>query len=291
MRGISLKTQKWLNGIQTAAIAGLMLLFVFFLVRALAVGLGTPVLIIGVALLAFQIFRNPARVAGVIELDRFSASELYAVAGSLASRAGLPRMPSLYLVPTAIPNAFTIGSRENPGIFLTHGLLARLNERELAGVLAHEISHIVNRDLFLFRTVELVRQVTTLMSRLGWLLLFFALPFLVVSGSSIPFGLLLALIAAPIVSLVLQLALFRTREFNADLGAAELTDDPRGLASALSKIDRPSNSLWSILIPVPRHEESALLRTHPATEERIRRLERMPSSLGMRTVRGTTVYR
>lgn len=291
MTGTSFKTQKWLNGIQTAGIAALMLVLLYILAHSLGAGFGTPILLIGIALIAFQLFRNPTRVAGVVELDRYAAAELYDLSGSLAARAGLARMPRLYLVPSPVPNAFTLGSREAASIFLTHGLLARMNRRELAGVIAHEISHIVNRDLFLFRMVELVRQVTTLMSRLGWLLLLFALPFFLVSGSSVPIGFLAALIAAPVVSLVLQLALFRTREFNADIGAAELTGDPRGLASALYKIEHPDNGLWSILLPVPRRDESPLFRTHPATEERVRRLKRLPGGLAMRTVQGTTLYR
>lgn len=287
----SFKAQKWLNGLQTAGIGALMLFLLYLLARSLGGGLATPLLLFGVALLAFQIFRSPARLSGVVELDRYSAAELYEATGSLASRAGLSRTPKLYLVPTLIPNAFTLGSGDAASIFLTHGLLARLNRRELAGVIAHEISHIANRDLFLFRTVELVRQVMTLMSRLGWILLFFALPFVLLSGSSVPLGLVAALIAAPLVSLVLQLALFRTREFNADIGAAELTGDPRGLASALYKIDSPGNGVWSILLPMSRRGDSSLFRTHPSTTERVRRLERMPSVSGMRTVRGTTVYR
>lgn len=291
MTGTSIKKQKWLNAIQTAGIAGLMLVPLYLLAHSLGGGLGISILLFGVVLIAIQLFRNPSRVAGVVELDRFSAAELHEITRSIAVRAGIARMPRLFLVPSPIPNAFTIGSRDAASIFLTHGLLARLNRRELAGVLAHEISHIANRDLFLFRTVELVRQVTTLMSRLGWLLVLFAVPFFLVSGTSMPIGLLAALVAAPVVSLALQLALFRTREFNADLGAAELTGDPRGLASALYKIEHSNNGFWSILLPVPRREESSLFRTHPATAERVRRLERLPSTEGMRTVNGTAAYR
>lgn len=291
MRDTSIRTQKWINGIQTAGIGLLMLVLLYILSHSLGGSLGIPILLIGVALIAFQLFRSPSRIGGVVELDRYSAVELHEMTGAIALRAGIGRMPRLFLVPSPIPNAFTLGGRDAASIFLTHGLLARLNRRELEGVIAHEVSHIVNNDLFLFRMVELVRQVTTLMSRLGWLLLLFALPFLLVAGSSVPIGLLLALIAAPMVSLVLQLALFRTREFNADIGAAELTGDPRGLASALYKIEHLDDGVWSILLPVPRRTESPLLRTHPATADRVRRLERMPSTQEMRTVGGTTVYR
>ncbi len=273
----SLRRQKWSNAVLTGGIAASMLILVYFLARALVGGLGVIALMFGVALLALQIFRNPSRLAGVIELDRDNAAGLLELTRRLSDRAELPRTPTLYLVPTPMPNAFTYGSRDNAHIFVTHGLVDRIDEREMAGVLAHEMSHIQHNDLLLFRFAELVRQTTTLMSRLGWLLLLFAVPIALVSGAGFPIGLLAALIGAPLVSLILQLALFRTREFGADLGAVELTGDPEGLASALYKIDHPRRDIFSLFFPIPRREESPLFRTHPATDDRIRRLRKLSS--------------
>ena len=272
MTSQSLRGQKLLNIAQTLGIGALMVFLVFLTGKALVGGFGLLAVILGVALIAFQIFREPKRLAGTIALDDYNAPELSSINARLAARAGLHRVPDLYLVPSLVPNAFTFGNRERASIFVTQGLLNRLDVREVQGVLAHEMSHIRHNDLFMFRVAEVVRQTTTLISRFGWLLLLFSLPFLLFSTASFPVGLLAVMIAAPFVSLFLQLALFRTREFSADIGAAELTRDPYGLASALERIERPGNDLLSMLFPVPRQEESGLLRTHPATSERIRRL-------------------
>lgn len=268
----SIKGQKWLNVMQTLLLAALMVVLIYFLGRALIGGLGVLAVVAATVLLAFQIFRNPTRFEGVIPLNPYQAPDLYSMVRRLADRAALPRVPRLYLVPSPIMNAFTFGSRDDARLFVTEGLLRRLDGRELAGVMAHEISHIRHNDLLLFRLAELVKQTTLLLSRLGWLLLFFAVPLYLAGGDAFPAGFFAALLGAPIVTLVLQLALFRTREFSADLGAVELTRDPQGLASALYKIENPDRGLLSMFFPLPRREESSLFRSHPATTERIRRL-------------------
>lgn len=272
MTSLSLRGRKLLNIVQTLVIGGLMVFLVYLTGKALVGGFGVFAVVLGVALIAFQIFREPRRLGGVVTLNEYNAPELSRMNARLAGRAGLQRIPELYLVPSVIPNAFTFGNRDRASIFVTQGLLNRLDAREVEGVLAHEMSHIRHNDLFMFRVAEVVRQTTTLISRFGWLLLLFSLPFLLFSSASFPLGLLAIMIGAPFVSLFLQLALFRTREFSADIGAVELTRDPYGLASALERIERPGNDLFSILFPLPRRDESGLLRTHPATSERIRRL-------------------
>lgn len=271
----SLRGQKFLNALRTLVFAALMLLLFYLLGRELVGGLGTVAILIGAILVAVQVFRTPARLSGVIALGASNAPELHAMACSLASRAGLSKVPSLYLVPSSLMNAFTFGGKDDARIFVTQGLLYRLEAREVTGVVAHEISHIRHNDLLLFRFAELLRQTTMLMSRLGWLLLFFAVPIYLLTGGSFPLALFAVLLGAPIITVILQQALFRTREFSADLGAAELTGDPRGLASALQKIDPPHSGLVSMLFPLPQSEPSQLFRSHPATEERIRRLLRL----------------
>lgn len=268
----SLRGQKFLNVARTLGLAALMLLLFFLLGRELVGGLGTVAILVGGLLVAFQVFRNPTRLAGAVPLHPYNAPQLHAIARAMTSRARLSRAPSLYLVPSPLMNAFTFGGKGDARIFFTQGLLQRLEAGEVAGVVAHEISHIRHNDLLLFRLAELLRQTTMLMSRLGWLLLLFAVPIYLVSGGSFPLALFAVLLGAPVISVILQLALFRTREFSADLGAVELTGDPRGLASALRKIDPPTDGLVSMLFPLPRREPSHLFRSHPATEERIRRL-------------------
>lgn len=272
MLSTTLKGRKWIGIAQSVLIGAAMLVLVYFTGKVVIGGLGVVAVLISVGLVAFQIFQNPSRLKGVVELDRFNAPELLDLSRRLSARAGLPTFPSLYLVPSPVPNAFTLGGRDDAKIFVTQGLVDRLDVREVAGVLAHEISHIRHNDLLLFRFAELVRQTTTLLSRFGWLLLFFAVPFFLFTTERFPVGLPAILISAPVASLFLQLALFRTREFSADITAVELTRDPQGLASALYKIDRPNRNFLSLLLPISKREESPLFRTHPAVDERIRRL-------------------
>ncbi len=214
-------------------------------------------------------------LANGIPLRYADAPELHAILHSLARRADLPAVPRLYYLPSPMMNALTVGTRHDAVIMLTQGLVAQLTPRELEGVIAHEIAHIRNNDIWLFTLAQYVREATDFVSRFGWFLVLFSLPILLFSGTGISPAALLALLAAPILSMTLQLALLRTREFSADLGAVELTDDPDGLASALRKIDNPRRTIFDLFFPIARRRESSIFRTHPATDERIRRLEEL----------------
>jgi heat shock protein HtpX len=199
--------------------------------------------------------------------------ELVQAVKILAERASLLHTPSLYYVPSSSLNAFTTGTANESAIAVTDGLLRRLNLRELAGVLAHEISHIANRDLRVMSLADTVSRLTTLLSHLGLLLLFFTIPLWLVGVVKISLLAVAILITAPLLSALLQAALSRTREFAADIGAAELTGDPRGLASALVKIDNPYGRWWQrIFQPQGGESGPSSLRTHPPTEERVERL-------------------
>jgi heat shock protein HtpX len=197
------------------------------------------------------------------------APDLYRLVGLLAERAGLPRMPRLYRVPAPALNAFAAGSRDNPAIALTDGLLASLEPRELAGVLAHELSHVRARDVWVMTLAAVVGRVTSFMSFFGQLLLFVLIPVSLFTGQGVPLAAIALLIFAPTISGLLQLALSRTREYDADVAAVEITGDPRGLASALAKLER-QRSGWMQRIFMAR--APSWLMTHPSTEERIRRL-------------------
>jgi len=201
----------------------------------------------------------------------FEAPRVFDIVDRLACEAGLSRAPDLHYARSRTMNAATIGTGEEASIVVTDGLLSALGARELEAVLAHEIAHIRNRDLSLFRLVEIVRQATLMFARVGWLLVLFALP-LVLFGGVLSGGALLVLLAAPAASWLLQLALLRTREFAADATAAELTGDPEGLALALRRIDRRQQDLLRALLPIGQTDESSLFRTHPPTEERVARL-------------------
>ncbi|KAA3631074.1 MAG: Zn-dependent protease [Proteobacteria bacterium] len=165
---------------------------------------------------------------------------------------------------------------------MTHGLLNRLTPRELAAVLAHETSHIANNDMRIMGLADAVRPLTHVMALFGLLLTFAPLPLMLFGAVWIsPLGLMLLLLA-PTVSALLQLALSRTREFLADMQAVRLTGDPEGLVSALDKLEHQGAGYWRrVFNPVYRDPNPSVLRSHPATRERIERLmslKRVPSS-------------
>ena len=184
------------------------------------------------------------------ELSRRELPQVFAVLDRLAERAGLPEQPKLYYIPSRILNAFAVGQQRDSVIALTDGLLRNLNMRELAGVLAHETSHIRNNDLWLMGLADLVARLTRLMTLVGFLLLLLAIPLWLVGSASLPLLVIPLLLFAPQLTTLLELALSRAREFEADLDAAGLTGDPAGLASALAKLERFQRGTWEqILMP------------------------------------------
>ena len=207
-------------------------------------------------------------------LHDHEAPQLFSQLQALTERARLPRPPRLYYIPAETMNAFSVGNRESAAIALTDGLLRRLDIHEITGVLAHEISHLRHNDMRIMGFAGLTSQLIHMLSLLGQILLFLNLPLLLFGHYSISWTAILLLIFAPTISAILQLALSRTREYRADLGAAKLMEDGRPLASALAKMETYQNGfLRRIFWPGYRQiPESALLRTHPHTKKRIRRL-------------------
>ncbi len=206
------------------------------------------------------------------ELDLRSAPGLYRMVHELAGRANLSAMPSLFYIPSSSMNAFALGRDGAAAIGVTDGLLRGLNSRELAATLAHEISHIRYGDTRVMALADILSRVTGALSLVGQLLLFINLPLLLTGHVVVPWSVVLLLLGAPYLSSMMQLALSRTREFNADLGAAGLTGDPKALVSALHKLDSPPGSVLMRIFR-PQRSEPSILRTHPSIEERIRRLE------------------
>ncbi len=206
-------------------------------------------------------------------LDRRSFPEGVALVEALAARAGLEHVPRLHLLPSSTLNAFAVGSSRDAAIGVTAGLMRALDARELQGVLAHEISHVRNNDLWLMALADMMSRLTSLLATMGILLALFSLPLLLLGIAPVPLLTLVVLILAPTVGSLLQLALSRAREFDADLEAVTLTGDPAGLASALRKLDRYQGAYWEeILLPGRRMPEPSLLRSHPPTAQRIERL-------------------
>lgn len=190
----------------------------------------------------------------------------------LAQRAGLPRPPAVYYVPTPILNAFAMGTGEGAVLGVTAGLLQHLTARQLVGVLAHEISHIRADDLKVVQLAASLAGLTRMLAMLGAFLFLLGWPLLLGGGAEVLLvGLLL--MSAPTLAALLQLALSRTREYDADLDAATLTGDPEGLAQALVVLERQQGRTWEqVMAPGPRMPDPVAVRTHPPTEARVERL-------------------
>ncbi|MEM9627225.1 MAG: zinc metalloprotease HtpX [Pseudomonadota bacterium] len=240
-----------------------------------------PIGLIGVAVVVGVALRFGSRLSAQMVLRMYKARplspaqlpEVFEIIGHLTKKAGLEKPPALYYVPSAMMNALAVGRREEAVIGVTDGLLRVLNMRELTGVLAHEMSHIRNNDVRLMGMADLAGRLTRIMSLIGAVLLLFSLPMWLSGGSPVSFVLILLLVFAPQLTTLLQLALSRAREFDADLDAAGLTGDPAGLSSALAKLERQQRSHWEqILMPGRKMPEASLLRSHPPTKERIARL-------------------
>lgn len=206
-----------------------------------------------------------------------------AIVDELTRRAELPRAPELYVVPSEVPNAFAVGHPDNSAVALTIGLMRLMNLREVSGVLAHEVAHVENGDLRVMGLADAMTRVARALSVAGVVLLAVgvASSFLSLFGGALSdmtadwrFWLAIPLlIFAPTVMTLAQLALSRTREFDADHDGAMLSGDPMALASALSKLDNRRGRFWEdILMPGRRTPQPSVLRTHPPTEERIARL-------------------
>ncbi len=204
------------------------------------------------------------------------------IIAELARRAGLEAVPQLYVVPSQMMNAFAVGRREDSAIAVTDALARSMTTRELAGVLAHEMSHIANEDLKVMALADIVTRYTSVMSLTGFFSLFINIAGIAGGyGPGIPWFAVLLLMAAPTLGSLLQLALSRTREFDADLNAAMLTGDPDGLALALAKLERVQGRLWeSMALPGARLPDPSVLRSHPKTAERIERLMALKSEGG-----------
>ncbi|WP_372696105.1 zinc metalloprotease HtpX [Immundisolibacter sp.] len=198
----------------------------------------------------------------------------------LAARAGLPRPPALFLVPSPLLNAFTVGTPRTAAVALTAGLLRGLPTREVVAVLAHEIAHIRNHDMLVMGLADLMSRLTALLSNVGVLLVLLNLPLVLLGQATISWGAVALLLLAPTFGMLLQLALSRTREYDADAGAAALTGDPEGLMHALAHLEqRQGRWLEHLLLPGRRLPDPSLLRSHPPTQARIERLRALAQTL------------
>jgi heat shock protein HtpX len=225
------------------------------------------------------------RMQNAREIPPEAAAGLYDMVDTLAKRAGLPT-PKVYLIETDQPNAFATGRNpENAAVAVSRGLLDRLDSREIAAVISHELAHIKNRDTLTMTITATLAGAISMLAQFGF---FFG-------GNSNNrdnplggFGALLAMIVAPLAAMLVQMAVSRTREYQADHDGALIAGDPRALASALGKISafarqtvntaaerNPAQAHLYIFNPLNGQRMDNLFATHPAVENRIAALEEM----------------
>jgi heat shock protein HtpX len=214
------------------------------------------------------------------------APRLYSIVQELSLSAGLP-MPRVYIIPSESPNAFATGRNKNHAVVaVTHGILNLLDENELRGVLAHELAHVRNRDMLVGSiAATLAGAISMIGVMVRWGAMFGGLGGRDDDNNGGIIGVLVAAIIAPLVAMLIQLMVSRSREYGADASGARIAGSPSGLANALAKLERgaqarplhanPASAHLFIVNPLRGKSIWNLLSTHPPVEDRIRRLREM----------------
>ena len=202
-------------------------------------------------------------------LQFHQAPYLNRIVEELAQKAELNIVPKLYYIPSNSINAFATGRQKDPGIAVTYGLLRQLSAKEVSGVLAHEMSHIIHHDMQLKGLTNVLGRMTRTFSLVGQVLLLVNFPLILMGEETFSWLGIFLMIVAPTLSTLMMLAISRTREFDADLEAAKLTGDPNSLADALLKLDYVNRA--SAMRPLT-HKVPRWMSTHPEMETRIKRL-------------------
>jgi heat shock protein HtpX len=235
------------------------------------------------------------RMQGARQIDRSAAPEFYDLVAELAQRAKLP-MPKVYIMDNPQPNAFATGRNpENSAVAATTGLLQMLNREEIAGVMAHELAHVKHRDTLLMTITATIAGAISMLTNFAF--------FFGGNDRNNPLGFvgtLMMVFLAPLAAMIVQMTISRTREYEADREGAEISGNPRGLASALNKISAyakqipnetaersPAMAHMYIINPLSGQRMDNLFSSHPATENRIAAL--MAMEQGARQAQGSSI--
>ncbi|MBP0617138.1 zinc metalloprotease HtpX [Jiella mangrovi] len=231
------------------------------------------------------------KMYGAHQVDRRSAPEFYGIVEALAARAGLP-MPRVFVIDSEQPNAFATGRNpDNAAVAASVGLLQSLSQEEVAAVMAHELAHVEHRDTLTMTITATLAGAISMLANFGF---FFGGG----RGNNSPFGfvgVIVAMIVAPLAAMMVQMAVSRTREYEADRRGAEICGEPMWLASALGKIAgssrripnrgaerNPATAHMFIINPLSGQRMDSLFSTHPATENRIAALRQLAAEMGAR---------